>query len=201
MVSESGSRRSQNSAGPTHQPERKPGAAWDLEMEEATTRGRRDRAGRGASEGHAGEDQSLHTLRRDRIQRSCSRARAPARGDRRAQDGAGRVVRAVEEQDAGARRDAGGDVGDLHPEAVFGAQGHGNQWPRLGDQAFVGGIHRVADQHLIPRLGQRAQDGVERGLGAGQAHHLVAHRSRARAGRCSGRQGPRRHPGSPRPLE
>ena len=29
-------RRAQNSAGPTAQPERKPGAAWDFEIEETT---------------------------------------------------------------------------------------------------------------------------------------------------------------------
>jgi hypothetical protein len=33
MVSETGNRRSQNSAGPAAQPERKPGAAWDFEIE------------------------------------------------------------------------------------------------------------------------------------------------------------------------
>ena len=37
MVSESGNSRAQNSAGPTHQPDRNPGAACDFEIDEATT--------------------------------------------------------------------------------------------------------------------------------------------------------------------
>ena len=37
MVSASGSSRAANSSGPTHQPLRKPGAACDFEIDEATT--------------------------------------------------------------------------------------------------------------------------------------------------------------------
>ena len=37
IVSDSGSKCFMNSAGPTHQPDRKPGAAWDLEIEAVTT--------------------------------------------------------------------------------------------------------------------------------------------------------------------
>jgi len=37
IVSESGSSRSAQSAEATAQPERKPGAAWDLEIEDTTT--------------------------------------------------------------------------------------------------------------------------------------------------------------------
>ena len=34
--------------------------------------------------------------------------------------------------------------------------------PGRGDQPFVGGIHRIADQHLVARLRQRHQHGVKR---------------------------------------
>ena len=99
MVSESGSNRAQNSAGPTHQPDRNPGAG----------------------------------------------------------------------------RDPGLDIGGLHPEALFRAQGHRHGGRTgLGNQALIGRIKRVTDQHLIARLHQRSQHGIKDGLGAGQAHDLIA---------------------------
>ena len=104
---------------------------------------------------------------------------------------AGGVVRAVQEQHPRRRGDPRLDILGPHAKPRLGAQGHGHdRGPGGPDQPFIGGIHRIAQQHLVARGDKRVQHPVKRGLRAGQADHLIRADRPPAPRRIARRQGP-----------
>ena len=62
-------------------------------------------------------------------------------------------MRAIDQQGAGGRGDARGDIGGVDAKGVFRAHRHGHHLGATGtEHRLVGHIHRFGDQHFIPRV-------------------------------------------------
>ncbi|MNJ41344.1 hypothetical protein D3C77_362640 [compost metagenome] len=85
-----------------------------------------------------------------------------------------RVVRAVQGQRAGAWADARGDILRAYAKTVLRAHRHRHHCrPASAEHRFVGDIHRLGDNHLIPRIEQALGDAKQRALRTGQHRHLI----------------------------
>ena len=80
-----------------------------------------------------------------------------------AHDGAGRIVRVADQEDAGAGRDVRFQVFRRDAEFVFDARGNGDgDASRQRGAGLVGNVARLRDQHFVAGRKQRAQREVER---------------------------------------
>ena len=104
--------------------------------------------------------------------------RAAQRGNRldlrAGKDRARRIVRAVDPQHPGLRRDRAGKRVEIGMEAAFRAQGKRDHSRAAGaDDTLVSGINRLADDDLVTRPGEALHRTVEAALGARHDRDVV----------------------------
>ncbi|MNO51446.1 hypothetical protein D3C76_418380 [compost metagenome] len=94
--------------------------------------------------------------------------------DHQRQTGAGRIVRAVEQQRAGFGGNPGRHVRRIDPKTVLRTHRHRHHLrPTRTEHPFIGHVHRLGDYHFIARIEQALRDRIHRVLRPGHHDHMV----------------------------